>query len=592
MNIKIWLTTLTIFITQMVIGQSVNFVAKVNKTKLGMNERLKVVFEVDQDGDNFIPPQFNGFSISSGPSQSVSRSWVNGKKSFSKSFTYYLTPQKKGVYIIGQATIQFNGNTFKTNPLKIEVTSAVENPTEGENPDFVADRSLHLVATVSNKNPYLNEAISLEYRLYWDLDVGINAPQETDSPSFKDFWNHNIEIKELKAQNGTYKGKQCAYVVMKKVVLYPQKTGKLNITPLTLSVPVQVPTNRRDIFGRRLTNTVNKTVSAGKTVINVKPLPNNAPEDFTGAVGNFSFKATQSKASLKATESVQIKLEVTGKGNLKLFKLPELKTQNSIEVYDPEHKENIRTNLTGMSGKIVDTYTLVPQYKGEFPIPDVSFSYFDPKAEKYKTITEKNLVISVTEGPSESNNSAIANNNQNQSIVKQQKVTGKNRSFAFIKTKANLKNINKDDFFKSNLFWSLLFLPLIAIPATVFFTKKSEAYANDIAGSKVRKANKLSKKYLSTAKKNLGDSTNFYLALEKALHNYLKASLRIETNEMNKERIAELLKAKNVDNKTIGDFNAILQTCEMARYTPSTLQTMKEDYEKAAQVINQIDKQL
>lgn len=592
MNIKIWLTTLTIFITQMVIGQSVNFVAKVNKTKLGMNERLKVVFEVDQDGDNFIPPQFNGFSISSGPSQSVSRSWVNGKKSFSKSFTYYLTPQKKGVYIIGQATIQFNGNTFKTNPLKIEVTSAVENPTEGENPDFVADRSLHLVATVSNKNPYLNEAISLEYRLYWDLDVGINAPQETDSPSFKDFWNHNIEIKELKAQNGTYKGKQCAYVVMKKVVLYPQKTGKLNITPLTLSVPVQVPTNRRDIFGRRLTNTVNKTVSAGKTVINVKPLPNNAPEDFTGAVGNFSFKATQSKASLKATESVQIKLEVTGKGNLKLFKLPELKTQNSIEVYDPEHKENIRTNLTGMSGKIVDTYTLVPQYKGEFPIPDVSFSYFDPKVEKYKTITEKNLVISVTEGPSESNNSAIANNSQNQSIVKQQKVTGKNRSFAFIKTKSNLKNINKDDFFKSNLFWSLLFLPLIAIPATVFFTKKSEAYASDIAGSKVRKANKLSKKYLSAAKKNLGDSTNFYLALEKALHNYLKASLRIETNEMNKERIAELLKAKNVDNKTIGDFNAILQTCEMARYTPSTLQTMKEDYEKAAQVINQIDKQL
>ena len=590
---KIWLTALIFSITQLVIGQvvgEVNFVAKVNKEKLGMNERLKIVFEIDRDGDNFVAPDFNGFKISSGPSQSVSRSWVNGKKSFSKSFTYYLTPSRKGVHIIGQATIQLGGNTYKTNPLKVEVTSAVSNPSEGQNPDYVADKSLHLVASVSNKNPYLNEAISLEYRLYWDLDVSINAPQETDTPQFKDFWNHNIEIRELKAERGTYKGKDAGYVVMKKVVLYPQKTGKLNISPLTLSVPVQVPTNRRDIFGRRLTNTVEKTVSAGKTVINVKPLPSNAPDNFTGAVGNFSFRATQTKNELKATESLQVKLEVSGNGNLKLFKLPELQTPSSIEVYDPEHKENIRTNLAGMSGKISDTYTLVPQFKGSFPIPGVSFSYFDPKQEKYKTIDAKNLTINVTEGPTQSNTS-IANNNNSQ-MVTQQKVTSKSSNFAYIKTEANLKSVKADGFFKSKLFWGLFFLPLLAIPATIVVTKRSEAFANDIAGSKIRKANKLAKKYLSTAKKNLGDSTNFYVALEKALHNYLKASLSIETNEMNKDRIAELLTAKNVDEPTISQFNDLLQTCEMARYTPSTLQTMKEDYEKASQVISQIDKQL
>ena len=147
-------------------------------------------------------------------------------------------------------------------------------------------------------------------------------------------------------------------------------------------------------------------------------------------------------------------------------------------------------------------------------------------------------------------------------------------------------------FFKTTPFWLLLLLPLLTVPAVIVFTKRSEAFANDIEGSKVRKANKLVKKYLSSAKNNLGDSTNFYLALEKALHNYLKAKLNIETNEMNKDRINELLIGKSVDNGTVSKYISLLESCEMSRYTPMTLQNMKEDYDKASQVIGQIDKQL
>jgi len=113
-----------------------------------------------------------------------------------------------------------------------------------------------------------------------------------------------------------------------------------------------------------------------------------------------------------------------------------------------------------------------------------------------------------------------------------------------------------------------------------------------LVGNKARKANKLVKKYLSTAKKNLGDSTNFYLALEKALHNYLKAKLGIETNEMNKERIKELLANKSVDKDTVSKYISLLESCEMSRYTPMTLQNMEQDYAKASEAIAQIDKQL
>ena len=589
MKLKLLLTGILLMLSNILLAQ-VSFVGKVSKQRLGMNERLKVVFEMNQDGDNFTPPNFNGFRVSSGPNQSVSRSWSNGKKSYAKSFTYFLSPTKVGNYKIGQATIEIKGQTYKTSPIKVQVTSAVENPTEGVSPDYVADKSLHLVASVSNKNPYLNEAVTLEYRLYWDPQVAINAPRETDTPKFRDFWSQNIEITELKAENGTYKGKPSAYVVMKKVVLYPQKTGALNITPLTLEVPVQVPTNRRDIFGRRLTNTVNKAISAGKTVINVKALPANAPASFTGAVGNFSFKAQQSKPNLNATESLQVKLEVSGKGNLKLFKLPKLTVPNSIEVYDPEHNENVRTNLSGMSGRVSDTYTLVPQYKGSFPFPKIEFSYFDPKLKSYKTLTGNSLSINVLDGPTQSNSSSTIASTD--SGVQKQEVVQESATFKFIKTEANLKPIGVSSFFKTILFWLLLIAPLLVVPAVIIFTKRSEAFANDVAGSKARKANKLVKKYLSSAKKNLGDSTNFYLALEKALHNYLKAKLGIETNEMNKERISELLTSKSVNSDTVSQYVSLLESCEMSRYTPMTLQNMEQDYEKASETIGQIDKQL
>ena len=589
MKLKLLLTGLLLMLTSLLFAQ-VSFTGKVSKQQIGMNERLKVVFEMNQDGDNFNPPNFNGFSVSSGPSQSVSRSWVNGTKSYSKSYTYFVNPTKVGTFQIGQATIEIKGQTYKTSPIRIKVTSAVANPTEGVSPDYVANKSLHLVATVSNKNPYLNEAVTLEYRLYWDPEIGISSPQETDTPKFRDFWSQNIEIKELKAQNGTYKGKPSAYVVWKKVVLYPQKTGALKITPLSMSVPVQVPTNRRDIFGRRLTNTVNKAVSAGRTVINVKPLPANAPESFNGAVGQFSFRATQTKQSLNATESLQVKLQVNGTGNLKLFKLPELKVPNSIEVYDPEHTENVRTNLSGMKGRLVDTYTLVPQFKGSFPIPKVNFTYFDPKLNSYKTLNSGNLSINVLEGPNQT--ASVKTNSPNTAIAEKQQVVQENASFKFIKTQANLEPIQVTSFFKTNLFWLLLILPLLVIPIVVLFTKRNEAFANDLEGNKARKANKLVKKYLSTAKKNLGDSTNFYLALEKALHNYLKAKLGIETNEMNKERIKELLANKSVDKDTVSKYISLLESCEMSRYTPMTLQNMEQDYAKASEAIAQIDKQL
>lgn len=587
MKTKYVAIALFLIISNMTFAQ-VKFEAKASKTKLGVNERLRIDFEMNQDGDNFRPPAFNNFKVVGGPNQSVSNSWINGKRSYSKTYSYFLAPTKRGNFTIGQAEITIDGETYKTVPIEVEVTAAVDKPTDGNDAEVIASESLHLVAEISNTNPYLNEAITVVYKLYVSPRTSVSNWRQIDNPKFSDFWSQNIDIRELQVKNGEFRGEPYRYVELRKTILYPQKTGELNIEPLTLSVAVDVPTQRRDIFGGRIYTTVDQTVAAGNRTINVKPLPSEGrPANFTGAVGkNLNFKVTADKTALAATESLEAKVQVSGNGNLKLFDLPPLNVPSSMEIYEPEYSENVKTSLSGMQGSISNTYTLVPQQKGKYPIPEMSFSYFDLDSETYRTLTSEEILIDVESGP------AIVSRGTPGGGPNKQAVPKADSQFRYIKLNASLRPIGEDRFLGSPLFWTLFVSPLLLIPLALFFGKRREAMANDVHGNRIRKADKLARKYLSEARKNLGKEKEFYISLEKALHNYLKAKLHIQTTEMSKERINALLQEKGVDASTSGKFNSILTSCEIARYTPSSNVGMKQDYEKAVEAISEIDKQL
>lgn len=581
------ITLLIILLASSIVFGQVKFEAKVSKNKLGVNERLRIDFEMNQDGDNFNPPSFSDFTVIGGPNQAVSNTWINGVRTYQKTYSYFLAPKSQGVFTINQATITIDGETYKTTPIKVEVTSAIEIPKDPNDPEYLANESIHLVAEISKTNPYLNEAITVVYKLYVSPSTGVTNWDYIDNPRYNDFWSQNIDTKGTQVQMGTYNGQEYRYLVLQKTVLYPQKTGKLEIEPLTLNIAAQVPTNRRNIFGGQVMAQVNRTVSAGKKTITVKPLPENGkPDGFTGAVGNFDFKVSTTKTQLDATESLQAIVEVSGTGNLKLFNLPKLTLPSSLEVYEPEHNESVRTDLDGMQGRIADSYTIVPQYKGKYPIQSISFSYFDPKTESYKTLNSNEIIIDVLEGPV---SGSVASSTT--PTPKQQIVLGKDQ-FAFIKTKTQFSSIESTHFFKTPLFWSTLFLPFLAIPLAIAIKRKRDDRAADVSGNRIRMADRLAKKYLSHAKKALGKKEEFYIAMEKALHNYLKAKLHIETSELSKDRINELLGERGVDSSTIADFNSIMLNCDLARYTPITAVTMQEDYEKAAKTISLIDKQV
>ena len=567
---------------------AITFEVALSKNKLGINERLRVDFTMNKDGDNFSPPDFEGFNVVMGPSQAISSSWLNGVRSYSKTYSYTLAPTARGVFTIKQATIVIGGKTYKSLPKKVEVTAAVDKPSDQMTADDIADESLYLVAEVSNTNPYLNEAISVVYKLYISPNISVTNFRPLDNPTFNNFWSQDIPVTSYKAQNGTYNGKPFRYAVMKRVVLYPQKNGALEIEPLSLDVTLEVPTNKRDFFGGPIYAQTNKTVSAGNRVINVKSLPTEGrPENFGGAVGDFEFSVTTSKQRLKASESLQAIVEVKGKGNLKLFQLPEPERPGSLEVYEPEFNENVRANLSGTQGKVSNNYTVVPSFRGKYPIPSISFSYFDPKEAVYKTLTSDEIMIDVMEGPVESSAANTAPSQGNR-----QSVQAIGSQFNFIKLRPQLTSIEEEHFFGSLPFYLWLLSPLMLIPLVIAFGKKREAIASDVAGNKIKTANRLAKKFLFKAKRALGEKESFYIALEKALHNYLKAKLKIETSEFAKEKIAALLTKRQVDQTTSDGFIGLLKNCEMARYSPFSEVQMQQDYNKASEVISAMDKQL
>jgi hypothetical protein len=311
------------------------------------------------------------------------------------------------------------------------------------------------------------------------------------------------------------------------------------------------------------------------------------PTGFTGAVGRFDFKVKPSKTELSHGESLDLEVVISGQGNLKLFTLPKPLVPSALEMYDPVHTENISTGLTGIRGTVSDKYTIIPQYQGNYPIQPLVFSYFDLGTNSYKVVTSDELIIKVEGGPTTADSQQIASNGGVAKVA-----VSKTNQFKYIKSDTQLSEASADNFFGSGLHIGLLLLPFGIIPMLILFKRKKQASDNDIIGNRLKASNKLAKKYLSEAKQQLANKELFYIALERALHNFLKAKLHIETSEMQKNTIKELLTDKKVSSDTVSQFIELIQNCEFARYAPTSNTIIEQDFDKAVRLLSELEKQI
>jgi hypothetical protein len=560
----------------------IKFETVLSKVKLGQNERLRVSFEMNKDGDFFEAPSFENFEVLMGPSQSISSSFINGKRSFSKSYTYVLRPKKQGQLIIDSASISIDNTVYTTDPKTVLVTAPIDNPNAPKTAQDIADESLYLVATLSNDKPYLNQGVLVTYTLYFSPRVYINNFIPVENPTYKNFWSQDLPIKEYETRRTTFKNESFNAVDLKTVVLYPQKSGSLALDPFALELYVQIPTGRRDFFGDPIMRSATKTVKAGDLSINVKDLPEQGkPSNYSGAVGDFKLSVDASRTSLEANESTQIKVKIAGKGNLKLLSVPELSLPSALEKYDPEYTDDVRVNREGMNGSVSNSYTVVPRYAGSYPVDPIEFTYFDPNSQSYKTLNSDPFDLTV-EG-----SSVLPNTSASAPIV--EKNTPTSSGFKSNAYQTSLVTIVTSPWFESNTFYIILAL-LVIIGFTInsiINALKANLGSSDQGTKKAlpKKIKALLKRAEKLAKEQ---NPEFYSIASEILFSGLEKYSGVDLSTASKQEREEKLQTLGADTNLIERINTINDRILLVRYSGSASAPFEEDLKVLHKIIDDL----
>ncbi len=561
---------------------NIKFETVLSKVKLGQNERLRVSFEMNKDGDFFEAPSFENFEVLMGPSQSISSSFINGKRSFSKSYTYVLRPKKQGQLIIDSASITIDNTVYNTEPKTVLVTEPIDNPNAPKTAQDIADESLYLVATLSNDKPYLNQGVLVTYTLYFSPRVYINNFIPVENPTYKNFWSQDLPIKEYETRRTTFRNESFNAVDLKTVVLYPQKSGSLALDPFALELYVQIPTGRRDFFGDPIMRSATKTVQAGDLSINVRDLPEEGkPLNFSGAVGDFKLSVDASRTRLEANESTQIKVRVNGKGNLKLLSIPELSLPSALEKYDPEYTDDVRVNRAGMNGSVSNSYTVVPRYAGSYPVDPIEFTYFDPNSKSYKTLSSDPFDLTVEGSALPPNPSASA-----PTVVQNTPVTSGFKSNAY---QTSLVTMVSSPWFESNAYYIILALLVIlgfTINSIINVLKSSLGSSGQ--GAKKALPKKIKALLKRTDKLAKEQNPEFYSIASEILFLCLEKYSGVDLSTASKQEREEKLSTLGAETSLIERINAINDRILLVRYSGSASAPFEEDLKILHNIIDDL----
>jgi len=571
-----------------------------------VGQRFYLTFSVNAHGNNYQSPAFNGFKVLQGPSVSQGSSIknINGRISriVENKYTYTLESVKEGNFEIPPAVITVDGKTYKTSPLKIQVLKGGSNQQQGSNNNNLTLQDLKddlfVRAIVDKRSPVQGEQIVVTYKLYFRITI--SNPEYTKEPSFKGFWVNDLlkDAQRLPQYQETYKGQNYHVAELKKLALFPQRSGEINIDPMELTVPAQVESKNKkrtgDPFYDRFLNNFNRyeTVSipltSNRLTIDVKPLPTtNKPADFSGAVGKFTLTPSIDKTELKANEAINLKITVSGTGNVELVDKVNVSFPPDFEVYDPKVTKKINYK-NKVSGNKTFEYLIIPRTPGDFKIDPIKFTYYDLNKNKYVSLSTPPYEIKVAKGDGSESDYFYSGSNQS--------------DIRYIGT--DIRHIKVDDpqlkvigsfFFGSSKFYVLLAFPLLVFILFVIFWKNELKKRSNIALMKNRKATKVAKKRMKRAehfmKENKKDE--FYEEVSQALWGYLSDKFSIPLANLSIETVNDTLTSKNVNENTISKFTETLNNCEFARFAPGDSNTaMEKIYNESINIISHMEREL
>lgn len=591
-------------------ADDVSFTAKAPQSVV-VGQQFRLVYTVNQDAKDLRVPEMPDFDVLMGPSTSSQRSVqvINGNMTATHTinYTFILMANQAGTFTIAPASITVKNEKYTSNAINIKVLPADQNASQsnantrstessvGSSQVSTSSKKIFVRQILSKTNVYQQEAVLLTYKIY-ARDVNVAQIVNAKFPEFKDFYVHDIELDNNRSwEPEHYNGLNYNTIVLKQYLLFPQRAGELTIDAGNVEAIVRVPTYQRsNNFFDDFFNTfqeVKKDLRISPTKINVKALPAGAPANFNGAVGQYQLQSSLSATQVETNDAVTLKVKISGKGNLKLVKVPEIKFPHDFDAYDPKTDNNIKVGAGGVTGSKTTEYVAIPRFGGTFEIPATQFVYFDPSDARYKTLSTDAYTITVsgnTVADSQVSGGTMV------SGVNKEKIKNLGNDIRFIHNNGDAQlTWQSTAFYGTSAYYLAYVLPLsLFVLLCILLRKQAKENAN-LVRVKNKRANKLARKRLKSAAACMkaGDKARFYEAAVQALWGYTADKLNIPLSNLTKDNVQEELLRHGASQTLVEDFLTILSDCEFARYSPVVDESMSMEncYNKAAELIGQLE---
>lgn len=555
---------IALFIPLLTLGQT-SVTSKVNKTTVGKNESFKLIFTISGNAEDFEAPDFHtNFKQLGQPSQNSRTTNINGRRSSSITLSYELRPKKTGTFTIGPGVVIAGGDRYKSNSVKVKVTNQSSAPAPPNSNQAKAEKYSKLRISVSPRSAYVGQPVKVNYKLL-NQSSAYNF-SVVESPELEGFLEES-QIQRITEEIGEIDGQRYRIIEFEDAILIPQKPQTITGKSVAVELVTGVPTGGRDIWGQPNMQNVKHVLTKRLPKITIKPLPTNAPQSFTGAVGKFQLDVSLSRNELESDESATLTVEIRGTGNTKLVDLPSVSIPDDLETYDPKYAEKLNITSKGYNGYKKEEYLIIPRYKGVYKIPALSFSYFDLAAEEYVTLKSDPLEINVLSGPE---NNKISANQSSLSSAQKKDVQVLNSDILFIKTDNLVLEKEKEPFYKSSIYKVLLYLGLagLILPWFVFGAKNKmdkmgvfNAKNTDVKD--IKKAIQKAEKAHSAA-----NQEDVLSALHKSMQLIVTAVTGLSPAESEKGAVERALTKKNLTAMDVKKLIGLWEKIELARFAP------------------------
>jgi len=514
-----------------------------------------------------LAPLTNDFSIISGPAQQTNMQWINGKSTSSRSLSWTLVAKREGNLTIPQLSVQIGKKSLRTQSIVMTIADSDQNYETNE---------LFLSIDVDKTRAYVGEQITITYKIFTRVNMSI---QNVEFPKHSGFWSEElfvpqqVDFKDVVVEGVSYKS-----ATLYRIALFPTKSGRLELTPMTINCSIVVKSKSNNLFndpffGSFGNQTVPKVLRTKQTVINVREFPGEIPDGFTGAVGDFRITDSIVPNNVKANNAVTYKVQFKGTGNIDVFSLPEIQFPQNIEVFPPTiktEKEPFRDQITGT---ITKEYILIPRKTGRYTIPEIRIPYFNPKVREWRSTSTQPLTISVEPGDNIVNGA---------SGYTKEEVELLGEDIRFIRANEIKWKRNGNPYLIFGIY--LLSLILLILPSIVF-----KIHENRLSTEDLRKSKSALRRARKKLKKSDGDQ---FTNTSNAIYGYLKDKIQLSSDKLDPLKVESILREKFIDTTLIGKLTELLKTCDAGRFAPGGKVTRETLIKKTKIILKQLNVQL